>query len=249
MFNVLRAEPKTTFEYGPFRIRRMRPGQILPERGDDAFGPLSVIDHANLEQGTLVKMHEHNNDEILSYMWRGSMVHEDSAGNRVPLSPKKLMMMNAGESFWHEESTPLVSAEMLQIFIRPRKANLEGRVQFMERRDGPKQNAWTLIGAPEGIDSLLEIRQAIYIYDTRLDADTTIEIPTHPGFAQWLYVMDGEMIIGGHTLAKGDAISDEASALTPATATKETTLVCFLVYLDAESVLEGTISGKFGNVK
>ncbi|MBF7994906.1 pirin family protein [Rahnella laticis] len=249
MFNVLRAEPKTTFEYGPFRIRRMRPGQILPERGDDAFGPLSVIDHANLEQGTLVKMHEHNNDEILSYMWRGSMVHEDSAGNRVPLSPKKLMMMNAGESFWHEESTPLVSAEMLQIFIRPRKANLEGRVQFMERRDGPKQNAWTLIGAPEGIESPLEIRQAIYIYDTRLDADTTIEIPTHPGFAQWLYVMDGELTIGGHTLAKGDAISDEASALTPATATKETTLVCFLVYLDAESVLEGTISGKFGNVK
>jgi len=249
MFNVLRAEPKTTFEYGPFRIRRMRPGQILPERGDDAFGPLSVIDHANLEQGTLVKMHEHNNDEILSYMWRGSMVHEDSAGNRVPLSPKKLMMMNAGESFWHEESTPLVSAEMLQIFIRPRKANLEARVQFMERRDGPKQNAWTLIGAPEGIESPLEIRQAIYVYDIRLDTDTTIEIPTHPGFAQWLYVTDGEITIGGHTLGKGDAISDETSALTPATATKETTLVCFLVYLDAESVLEGTISGKFGNVK
>jgi len=56
MFNVLRAEPKTTFEYGPFRIRRMRPGQIQPEKNDDAFGPLSVIDHATLEQGTLVKM-------------------------------------------------------------------------------------------------------------------------------------------------------------------------------------------------
>ncbi|CAM3655234.1 MULTISPECIES: pirin family protein [Rahnella] len=244
MFNVLRAEPKTTFEYGPFRIRRIRPGQILPENGDDAFGPLSVIDHANLEPGTLVKMHEHNNDEILSYMWRGSMVHEDSAGHRVPLSPKKLMMMNAGESFWHEESTPLVPAEMLQIFIRPRKANLEGRVQFMDRPDGVKQNAWTLLAAPEGIESPLEIRQAVYVYDIRLDADSTTEIPAHPGFAQWLYVMDGEINIADVSLSKGDAISDEESTLSAATAKKETTLVCFLVCLGAEAILEGTISGK-----
>lgn len=244
MFNVLRAEPKTTFEYGPFRIRRMRPGQIQPEKNDDAFGPLSVIDHATLEQGTLVKMHEHNNDEILSYMWRGSMVHEDSAGHRVPLSPKQLMMMNAGESFWHEESTPLVSAEMLQIFIRPRQANLEGRVQFMTRPDGIKSNEWTLLAAPEGIESPLEIRQAVYVYDIRMDENTTTEVPSHAGFAQWLYVMDGEISIGDVTLSKGDAISDEDSALTAATAGKDTTLVCFLVCLAAQAILEGTISGK-----
>lgn len=244
MFNVLRAEPKTTFEYGPFRIRRMRPGKILPGNDDGAFGPLSVIDHANLELGTLVKMHEHNNDEIFSYMWRGSMVHEDSAGNRVSLSPKNLMMMNAGESFWHEESTPLVPAEMLQIFIRPRQANLEGRVQFMARRDGIKQNEWTLLAAPEGIESPLEIRQAVYIYDIRMDENSTTEIPAHPGFAQWLYVMEGEISIADLILSKGDAISDEDSALTAATAKRETTLVCFLVCLGAQAILEGTISGQ-----
>ena len=209
-----------------------------------AFGPLSVIDHANLELGTLVKMHEHNNDEIFSYMWRGSMVHEDSAGNRVSLSPKNLMMMNAGESFWHEESTPLVPAEMLQIFIRPRQANLEGRVQFMARRDGIKQNEWTLLAAPEGIESPLEIRQAVYIYDIRMDENSTTEIPAHPGFAQWLYVMEGEISIADLILSKGDAISDEDSALTAATAKRETTLVCFLVCLGAQAILEGTISGQ-----
>lgn len=244
MFNVLRAEPKTTFEYGPFKIRRMRPGLILPERGDEAFGPLSVIDHANLDLGTLVSMHEHNNDEILSYLWRGSMVHEDSAGHRVPLSPKKIMMMNAGKSIWHEESTPLVPVEMLQIFIRPRKADLESRVQFMERPEGVKLNGWTLLAAPEGIESPLEIHQAVYVYDICVEKDTTAEIPAHPGFAQLLYVVDGEIGIEQFTLSKGDAISDENSALPVAKALRETTLVCFLVYLDAESSLEGTISGK-----
>ena len=86
---------------------------------DLALGPLSALDHANLQVGKVVKMHEHKNDEILSYMWRGSMVHEDRAGHRIPISAKKLMMMNAGESFWHEESVPDQPVEMLQIRARP----------------------------------------------------------------------------------------------------------------------------------
>jgi redox-sensitive bicupin YhaK (pirin superfamily) len=80
----------------------MRPGLVRSLVADPAFGPLSVVDHANLDVGTVVPMHEHRNDEILSYMWRGTMVHEDSAGHRIPISPRKLMMMNAGRGFWHE---------------------------------------------------------------------------------------------------------------------------------------------------
>ena len=32
MLKVLRAEPKSTFEYGPFKIRRMRPGKIVTDQ-------------------------------------------------------------------------------------------------------------------------------------------------------------------------------------------------------------------------
>jgi quercetin 2,3-dioxygenase len=33
-------------------------------------------------------MHQHLNDEILSYLWRGAMIHEDSDGYRVELSSR-----------------------------------------------------------------------------------------------------------------------------------------------------------------
>ncbi len=244
MFHILRAEPKSTFEYGPFKIRRIRPGKILSDGANDAFGPLSVIDHANLNIGTLVSMHEHINDEILSYMWQGSMVHEDSAGNRIPLSPKKLMMMNAGESFWHEESTPLVPVEMLQIFIRPREANLPPRVQFLERPEGTRTLEWTLLAGPEGENAPLEIRQSVYIYDIRLEHNDKIEVPQHHGFAQFLYVMDGEVSLEKIVLYKGDAISGGELPLTEVESTGNTTLICFLVALDAEATMEGSISGQ-----
>lgn len=58
---------------------------------------MSAFDHATLKVKKVVKLHEHKNDEILSYMWSGTMVHEDSAGHRIPISANKLMM-NAGAS-------------------------------------------------------------------------------------------------------------------------------------------------------
>lgn len=47
-------------------------------------------------------MHEHINDEILSYMWKGKMLHKDSSGEKVMISPNKHMLMGAGKSFFHE---------------------------------------------------------------------------------------------------------------------------------------------------
>ncbi|KXZ20527.1 hypothetical protein AXI58_00715 [Bacillus nakamurai] len=109
-----------------FSLQMKRPGMIYQDftRDDFAFGPLSRIDHAKLGQGALIPMHEHINDEILSYMWKGKMLHEDSSGEKVMISPTKHMLMGAGKSFFHEESTPEGPVEMLQIFIRPEKADL-----------------------------------------------------------------------------------------------------------------------------
>src|SRR5690625_5054692 len=88
----------------PISITRVLPGKIMDQAADDpALGPLSNIDHDIIERGVTIKMHEHVNDEILSYVLKGTMYHKDSAGYEVPITPGNLMMMNAGKSFWHEE--------------------------------------------------------------------------------------------------------------------------------------------------
>jgi len=74
-------------------------------------------------------MHEHRNDEIISYLRSGRMQHTDSAGRSEVISPDRLMVMNAGAGFSHEEAVlgddPI---EMLQIFVRPQAANMEPSV-------------------------------------------------------------------------------------------------------------------------
>ncbi|NSZ60154.1 hypothetical protein [Agrobacterium tumefaciens] len=59
MLQILRSSESSSFAQGPFKIRRIRPGAILGRNADPAFGPFSVMDHANLDVGTVVSMHEH----------------------------------------------------------------------------------------------------------------------------------------------------------------------------------------------
>jgi redox-sensitive bicupin YhaK (pirin superfamily) len=243
MLKILRAENSCGFEHGSFKIRRVRPGLIFGANADPAFGPLAVLDHANLGVGTVVRFHEHVNDEILSYMWRGTMVHEDSSGNRVALSPKRLMMMNAGKSFWHEESAPSDPVEMLQIFIRPREADLPGEVQFHDRDETLADGGWHLIAAPETSDAPLAIRQQVIVFDAHLPAGHEIEIPQANGMQQLLYVFDGEIGAGSTHLLKGDAIADDEGPLPAVRAIRPSTLVAFLVDRGARATRAGTISG------
>jgi len=221
----------------------VRPGLVLGSDADPAFGPLAVLDHANLGVGTLVRFHEHVNDEILSYMWRGTMVHEDSSGNRIALSPNKLMMMNAGQSFWHEESAPSDPVEMLQIFIRPCEADLPGEVQFYDRDDTMADGKWHLIAAPEKSDAPLKVRQQVIVYDAHLPAGSEIEIPRAEGMQQLLYVFDGEINAASAHLLKGDTLADDETALPPIKAIRPSTLVVFLVDRFARATRAGTISG------
>jgi len=240
---ILRANATRAFRQGPFQIKRMRPGGILGAGADPAFGPLSVIDHANLDVGTVVSMHEHNNDEILSYMWRGTMVHEDSAGHRIPISSRKLMMMNAGESFWHEESTPDVPVEMLQIFIRPHTADLPGKVQFYDPPQKLPDGQWHLIAGPESSSAPLKVRQRVFVYDAHLGKSGQLSVPGVEGMNPWLYVMDGAVTLDNAHLGKGDAAAefDPAERIS---AEANTTLVLFLVDRSAPASTAGTISGR-----
>ncbi|UVI33137.1 pirin family protein [Paenibacillus spongiae] len=244
MIQILKSSNTPIMGGGTFKLRMIRPGQIHHKPLDDsAFGSLSRIDHANLGVGALVSMHLHRNDEILSYMWKGEMVHRDSTGQEVVISPNRLMMMNAGSSFYHEEAVPEKKVEMLQIFIRPREKDLPPRVQFYDRPLDFRNSEWKLIGGPEESNAPLTIYQQIYIYDAHPQSGDTIEVPSLQGLTPWVYIMEGAVQVGEHSLIKGDAITDSNSQLPPFQVTETATLVAFLIDQNAPFTMAGLFSG------
>lgn len=242
--NVLKSAQGYSIGRGLFSLKMRRPGMIWKDltRDDLAFGSLARIDHAQLGKGALVSMHEHRNDEILSYIWKGDMLHVDSTGLNELISPSKLMMMGAGTSFFHEESAPNGPVEMLQIFIRPEEADLDPSVQFLTRVV-KVDSKWSLLAGPKELHAPLEIRQKVAIYDVHGKSGDVLDIPMVTGMTPWLYVMDGRAAVEGTLLDKGDAITGEDSELKQITLTVDSTLVLFLVDLTAKMTFAGNFSG------
>lgn len=221
--NIVRANPEQLFEYGPFTVRRQRPGEAL--------SPLVSVDLMSLKLDARIPMQQHQDEEVFTYLWRGSMQHQDSNGERTQLSAKRVMVVNAGDGVQYEESVPLYEAELLQAVIRPSQQGGEAMTQVLERDQGIMTNGWTELAGPEESDAPLELRQEVYIFDTLLERNHTLDVPSMPGFVAYLTVLEGIIRVGDQRLSRGDAVSGLDSSV-EIVGDRDANLVCFLVKPD-----------------
>ncbi|MGC1024461.1 pirin family protein [Pantoea agglomerans] len=221
--NIVRANPEQLFEYGPFTVRRKRPGEAL--------SPLVSVDLMSLKLDARIPMQQHQDEEVFTYLWRGSMQHQDSNGERTQLSAKRVMVVNAGDGVQYEESVPLYEAELLQAVIRPAQQGGEAMTQVLERDQGIMTNGWTELAGPEESDAPLELRQEVYIFDTLLERNHTLDVPSMPGFVAYLTVLEGIIRVGDQRLGRGDAVSGLDSSI-EIVGDRDANLVCFLVKPD-----------------
>ncbi|MCS4487762.1 pirin family protein [Streptococcus sciuri] len=228
-----------------FHLTFYRPGLIDRDfdKDDFAFGPLARIDHAHIRQEVLVPMHEHINDEIFSYIHKGKMLHEDSVGNVEVVTPEHRMLMGAGKSFFHQESTPEGQVEMLQVFIRPEEADLEPLVQFSSD-EKVELEEWNHLVGPNGSGAPLVLRQDVQILDKHLTENQDFNLPSLEGYTPWLYVMEGSIAINGKEISKGQAVTLEEGDEFVGKSLEKTTLVLFLVNLGAPMTYAGNFSGQ-----
>jgi redox-sensitive bicupin YhaK (pirin superfamily) len=187
-----------------FAVEVIYPGLSLGG-GDSGLGAIGRIDRATVAPGHVIGMHPHRDDEILTYVRAGRMLHRDTVGNTEEITATRLMMMNAGHTFQHEERMlDHGSVEALQIFLRPPAADLEPKVQFHEFGAAVSHGAWRLLAAPEGAP--LVVRAQAWVADARVPVGSALPLPTLPAFdaVRLLYVFGGEVEVGNLTLRAGE---------------------------------------------
>ena len=154
-------------------------------------------------------MHSHENDEILSYIRKGEMTHEDdkNKGNLITINNTHLMMMNAGKGVFHEETVPKdgEDVEMLQIFMRAEKDNVSPNVQFHDFNKVYSDNNWRLIAGFKTSEAPLTINSKVRVFDNHITKNSLLNVV--PGKTGFLYIFNGEININKDlTLRKGDSI-------------------------------------------
>jgi len=228
---------------GPIKI--LYPG-LAVSKTDTGIGSIGRIDHPEIHGNTVIKMHPHINDEILSYFRTGKAEHSDSEGFVKMIGKKTLMLMKAGKSFYHEEKIigegePL---EGLQIFIRPGKKDLQPEVVFLELESLHSENKWRLLASPEP-ETTFQFSSQTWLYDMKLLRNNRSEIPELPrnGLTALLYVFQGAVRVNDSIDLKkkeGIVFKDEHVVIT---ASEDAELVLFVTDEEGEIFKGGMYSG------
>lgn len=227
---------------GPFTINLTFPGRMVPGHVDHGYGPLAVVAESLLEPGTYIPMHEHRNEEIVSWVPDGVMRHDDPTVGALVTDSEHLLVMNAGRSFWHEERTlrddpPL---RTLQIFVRPHSLGLDPKVQH-GRIEEPVPNEWRHLFGPEGSNAPCFVRNEVDLYDVRLDGGASVDLPSIDGRDTYVYVFTGRVEVDDAEFGEAETglLVDETG---PTVRTiEESLVVAFLIDPDATITCRGTV--------
>ncbi len=178
------------------------------QTGDTGLGSIGRIDHAYLNHDSIVPMHPHVNDEILSYFRSGKAIHSDSEGIQDTAHATRLMLMKAGKLYYHEEKImgSHEPFEGLQIFIRPEYKDGTPSVTFMDLDDVYSENQWRLLASPT-TKTALQFSSQTWVFDTKLTAGNRLGLPElKAGLSYLLYVFQGQVIVNNQVLSKKDSL-------------------------------------------
>jgi quercetin 2,3-dioxygenase len=180
-----------------------------------AFGQLLANNDERVQTGSGYPDHPHRDTEILTWVLEGSLVHEDSAGNRGLIVPGLAQLMSAGSGIVHAERNdafrldpgqPAAPVRFVQMWLRP---DTPGRTPSYASREldlGDLAGAWLPVASGRHPDAAVRLDGAgSTLWVTRLAGSSTRSLPG--GALQHVYLADGEVEVESvGRLSAGDAV-------------------------------------------
>lgn len=233
---VIAQHPAKRDDIGDLTTRRPLPGPSLEQ-----LDPFLFLNHHGPQtypannQGLPFGPHPHRGFETVTFILEGSLAHADSAKHQSVIHKGGVQWMTAGSGIVHAEISPEEflrdggPLEILQLWI-----NLPSRLKMSEPRYvGLQQESIPAIKLPGGgelnliagewqgsvgpINSLT----GVFMSTLRLPSGSHEQLPAAPGRQVFLYVVDGDVTVGGepvkpHHLIEvdrtGDSLDIEASS-------------------------------------
>jgi redox-sensitive bicupin YhaK (pirin superfamily) len=173
-----------------------------------AFRALRVINDDIIQPGGGFGMHGHRDMEIISYVVRGALAHQDSTGGKGVLRRGDVQYMSAGTGIRHSEFNGSQAEEvrLLQIWLLPSRQGLPPSYRQESIPEAAKHNTLKQVAGPGGV---LPTHRDVRVYAGLLDAGVTVSHPLASGRAAWLQVVDGGLDVNGVAMNSGDGAALE----------------------------------------
>ncbi len=174
------------------------------------FRSLRVINQDRIDGGTGFGAHPHRDMEIITYVTKGELEHQDSMGNKTRILPGEVQRMSAGTGVTHSEySISKEETELFQIWIIPESEG--GKPSYGQKsfKDEISANDKVLVVSRDGRDGSISIKQDADLYISNLlsGQETSFEVRLNRGI--WIQVVKGQVSVNDQLVSAGDALSTE----------------------------------------
>jgi redox-sensitive bicupin YhaK (pirin superfamily) len=170
------------------------------------FGALRVLNDDIIAPLQGFGKHGHKNMEIITVVTRGEVTHQDSMGNSFKVKAGDVQVMSAGTGVLHSESndSAIEPLELFQIWIEPQTYNIEPRY---EQKSFDFQSIKNSIVPLVHKENALRINQEASIFYGAMDSsESLIYTLQDKDNGVYLFIIGGEVVVGGETLKKRDAL-------------------------------------------
>lgn len=172
------------------------------------WGALRVFNDDVIQPGQGFGAHPHRAMEIVTYVLKGELEHEDDQGNRGIIRPGEIQVMSAGSGIVHSEYNHSKEhpVHLLQLWILPRTKGSKPR--WAQRQFTLQQRSGTLLPVVSGgdIPDTLTIDQDATIYIAALRAGQEVIHKSRTDRKGYLFVIAGNLTLNGIPLEVGDQV-------------------------------------------
>jgi quercetin 2,3-dioxygenase len=196
-------------------------------------GLLLVNNDDRVDPGTGFETHPHRDMEIVTWVLRGSLVHQDSTGHSGVIYPGLAQRMSAGRGILHSEkndSWTLTGEQshsepvhFVQMWVVPDESGLTPGYQQLEIDDATLRSGLVPIAsgmpAHSGDAAITISNKSAALHGARLQPGESVVLPPAPYLH--LFVAGGQVALeGAGALQEGDAVRFSASGGQRVTATE-----------------------------
>jgi hypothetical protein len=208
------------------------------DRDNTHHGLLLVNNDDIVVPGTGFETHPHQDMEIVTWVMRGSLVHQDSTGHNGVIYPGLAQRMSAGAGILHSEKNDSWRLQgnkhdepvhFVQMWVAPDEARITPGYEQLEI-DEKLLSSGALVPVASGMDrhdgeAAIRIKNRYAaLYAARLAPGQTVQLPEAPYLH--LFVPRGSVTLEGTgALGNGDAVRFTATGGQKVTATEPTEIL------------------------
>jgi len=220
-------------------------GRLLPFREKRAVGPFVFLDHMGPTklkdyQNLDVAPHPHIGLSTLTYLFEGAILHRDSLGTEMEITPGAVNWMTAGKGVVHSERTPQrlrttdKSLHGLQIWVALPKTmeNIEPSFFHIEAKDIPEWqqdnvSVKLIAGKAFGKESSVPVYSPLYLIEIKSTNVATLNIGKYLFGESAMYILEGEVKNDGNTYTSKQILVAKESSLCQFEMSENSTIYIF----------------------